>query len=55
MLRRALNFEVVWRRRRGRPKMTWKRQVEENGLKEDDAIDRPKWRDAVNKLSKIMR
>ena len=30
VLRRALNFEVAGRRGRGRPNMTWKRQVEEH-------------------------
>ena len=37
--------------------MTWKRQivkqVEEVGLKKEDAVDRAKWCDAVNKLSRI--
>ena len=42
--------------------MTWTRQVvkqvEDIGLKKKDkkdASDRPKWHDAVNKLSRIMR
>ena len=30
VLRRALDFEVAGRRGRGRPNMTWKRQVEEH-------------------------
>ena len=55
-LRRALDFEVVARRGRGRPNMTWKRQVEEHnnqiGLKREDAIDRVKWRDGVYELSR---
>ena len=45
-LRRALDFKVIGRRRRGRPKMTWRRQVvklvEEIGLKKESAIDRPR-------------
>ena len=52
VLKRTLGFEVVGRRRCRRPKMTWRRQVakqvEEIELKKNDAIDRPKWRDAVN-------
>ena len=40
---------------RGRAKMSCRRQVikqvEEIGLKKEDAIDRPKWCDAVNNLS----
>ena len=30
VLRRALDFEEIGRRERGRPKMTWKRQVEKH-------------------------
>ena len=51
VLRRALDFEVAERRERGRPNMTWKRQVEEHisqiGLKRKDVIDRVKWRNGV--------
>ena len=58
VLRRALDFEVAERRGRGRPNMTWKRQVEDHinqiGLKRD-AIDRAKWRDRVYKLSRGTR
>ena len=57
--RRALDFEVAGRRGRGRPNMTWKRQVEERinqiGLKREDAIDRVKWRNGVYELSRSMR
>ena len=46
VLRRALDFEMAGRRGRGRPNMTWKRQVEEHtdqiGLKKEDATDRTK-------------
>ena len=58
VLRRALDFEVA-RRGRGRPNMTWKKQVEKHinqiGLKKEDAIDRVKWRNGVYKLSKSTR
>ena len=54
VLRRALNLEVAGRRGRGRPNMTWRRQVEEHinqiGLKSEDAIDRVKWRNGVYEL-----
>ena len=47
------------RTERGRPNMTWKRQVEEHidriGLKKEDAIDRVKWRNVVYELSRNMR
>ena len=51
VLRRALDFEVAGRRGRGRPNVTWKRQVAEHiiqiGLKREDSIDRVKWRNDV--------
>ena len=44
VLRRALDFERTGRRGRGRPNMTWKRQVEgyinQIGMKREDAIDK---------------
>ena len=58
VLRRALGFGVAGRRGRGRPNMTWKRQVEEHinqiGLKKEDASDRTKWCDGIYKLSRNM-
>ena len=39
--------------------MTWRKyvvkQVDKIGLKKGDAIDIPKWHDAVNKLSRSMK
>ena len=59
VLRRVLDFKVAGRRGRGRPNMTWKRQVEEHidqiELKKEDAIDRTKWRDGVYKFSRNLR
>ena len=44
---KALKFEVSSSRGRGRPKQTWKKQVEnemrKNGLMKEDACDRTKW------------
>ena len=58
-LRRALDFKVAERKGRGRPNMTWKRQVakytDQIGLKKEDAIDRTKWRDRIHKLSRNIR
>ena len=49
LLRVALNLEVSGKRKRGRPKKTWKKQVEEEtekiGLKKEDALRRDKWRE----------
>ena len=59
VLRRALDFVVAGRRGRGRPNMTWKKQVEEHtyqiGPKRKDAIDRVKWCDGVYELSRSTR
>ena len=56
ILRKALDLEVMGKRRRGRPKSTWKRKVEEEvkklGLEKEDALDREKWRRAVWKCSR---
>ena len=44
VLRKALKFEVKGKRKRGRPRMTWKMQVEKEsrsvGLKKDDTLNR---------------
>ena len=54
---RALDFEAVGRRGRGRPKMTGRRQVvkqvEEIRPIKEDTIDRPGWRDAVHKFLRM--
>ena len=51
VLRVALDLEVSGKRKRGRPKKTWKKQVEEEtekiGLKKEDALNPDKWRDGV--------
>ena len=55
VLRKALEFELDGRRKRGRPKKTWQRQVDEVsvlvGLSKDDAQDRGRWRDGVRKVA----
>ena len=55
VLRVALNLEVSGKRKRRRPKKTWKKQVEEEeiGLKED-ALNRDKWRDGVRAIAEGM-
>ena len=58
VLRVALNLEVTGKRKRGRPKKTWKKQVEEErekvGLKKEDALRRDKWRDGVREIAEGM-
>ena len=57
VLRVALNLEVSGKRKQGRPKKIWKKQVEEEtekiGLKED-ALRRDKWRDGVRAIAEGM-
>ena len=58
VLRVALNLEVSGKRKRGRPKKTWKKQVEEEtekiGLKKEGALRRDKWRDGVRSIAEGM-
>ena len=58
VLRVALNLEVSGKRKRGRPKKTWRKQVEEEtekiGLKKEDALRRDKWRDGVRAIAEEM-
>lgn len=55
VLRRALDFQVEGKRRRGRPKAMWKSQVEEEsrriGLTKEDALERKKWRRGVKNIA----
>ena len=46
VLRKALEFEVKGKRKRGRPKKTWKTQVEKK-----DAMNRGRWRVGVRKIA----
>ena len=59
MLKKAMMMEVNGQRKRGRPKMTWKRQVEESvkkvGLKIEEAADRTRWREGVRAITEGMR
>ena len=58
VLRVALNLEVSGRRKRGRPKKTWRKQVKEErekiGLKKEDDLRRDKWRDGVRAIAEEM-
>ena len=56
VLGKALEFEVKGKRKRGRPKKTWKTQVEKEsksvGLQtEKDAMNRARWRVGVRKIA----
>ena len=54
VLRKALEFKVKGKRKRGRPKKTWKMQVEKEsksvGLEEKDAMNRARWRVVVGEI-----
>ena len=53
-LRKVLEFKVKGKRKRGRPKKTWKMQVEESksvGLEKKDAISRGGWRVGVREIA----
>ena len=53
----ALDLEVSGKRKKGRPKKAWKKQVEEKtekiGLKEE-ALRRDKWRGGARAIAKGM-
>ena len=59
ILKKAVMFEVYGPRKRGRPKQTWKKQVEENikkiGLRVEEATDRARWREGVGAIAEGMR
>ena len=59
VLRRALDFEVECHRKKGKPKRTWKKQVEEEsvkvGLRRADAIYRSKWSVGINQIAAGLR
>ena len=58
VLKVALDLEVSGKRKRGRPKKTWKKQVKEEtekiGLKKEDALNRAKWRDGMQAIAEGM-
>ena len=58
-LRKALDFEVEPQRKNGRPKMTWKKQAEEESMKvslrSEDVLCHSKWSVGVNKIAAGLR
>ena len=51
-----MNLEAIGKRKRGRPKKTWKKKVEEEtekiGLKKEDALNQAKWREGVQAIAR---
>ena len=59
ILKKAMMLQMNGQRKRGRPKQTWKRQVEESlkkiGLRVEETTDRPRWREGVRAIAEGMR
>ena len=59
VLRKALEFEVNGKRKRGRPKKKWRKQVEEEcvrvGLRIEDASNGARWREGVRVFAASVR
>ena len=55
VFRKALEFEVKGKRKRERPRKTWKMQVEKEsksvGLKKEDALNQARWRVGVGEIA----
>ena len=54
-MRKALEFEVMGKRKQGQPKKTWKTQVEKEsksvGLEKEDTLNRVRWRVRVGEIA----
>ena len=56
LVRRGLDHEAEGQRKKGRPKRTWKKQVEEeSGLRREDGLCRSKWSAGVNQIAAELR
>ena len=59
ILKKAMMIEVNGKRKQARPKLTWRRQVEESvrkvELKIEEAGDRTRWREGVRAIAEEMR
>ena len=59
ILKKAMILQVNGQRKRGRPRQTWKRQVEESlkkiGWIVEEATDRVRWREGVRVIAEGMR
>ena len=57
--KKAMVMEVNGHRKRGQPKMTWKKQVEESvkkvGLKIEEVADRTRWREGMRAIAEGIR
>ena len=59
VLIKAMVHEVDGKRKQGRPKMKWRKQVEESmrriGLKKDNTADPCRWRKGVGRVAEVAR
>ena len=59
ILKKAMMLKVNGKRKRGWPKMTWRKQVEESvkevGLRIEEAGDQTRWREGVRAIAEGMR
>ena len=59
IMKKTMMMEVNGQRKQGRPKLTWRRQVEERvkkvGLKIEETGDRTRWREGVRATAEEMR
>ena len=59
ILKKAMLMEVNGKRKRGRLKLTWRRQVQESvkkvGLKIEEVADGTRWREGLRAIAKRMR
>ena len=57
--RRALDFEIEGQRKKGRPKRTWKKQIEEESMKvnlrREDALCRSNLSVGINQIAAGLR
>ena len=55
VLRKALGFEVMSKRKQGRPKKMWEMQVEKEsksvGLEKEDALNQARWRVGIGEIA----
>ena len=59
VLKKAMMMEVRGKRKRGQPKLTWRREVEESvkkvGFKIEKAGDQTRWKEGVRAIAEGMR
>ena len=56
---KAMVHEVNGKRKQGRPKLKWRKQVEGNmrriGLRKEDAANLCRWREGVERVARVVK